>query len=77
MSKNRIRGHAAAPSDASAVPAGFILISVGVLPAPLAEATAAQLELYRLAYEQARQAVDSARRLRRWMFRAALAVTWN
>jgi hypothetical protein len=77
MSQNRIQDNANAESDASAVPPGFILISAGALPVPLARAMAAQQQLYRLAYQQAREAVESTRRTYRWMFRAAQADARN
>jgi hypothetical protein len=77
MCQNRIRDAAGAESDASAVPPGFILISAGALPAPLARGAAAQQQLYHLAYQQAREAVESTRRTYRWMFCAAQADARN
>jgi hypothetical protein len=69
MTRNRIREliQPAAPVQAK----GFVLIAADTLPGPIAAATAARHDLYRLAYEQALEAVDSARRVRRWIFRAA------
>jgi hypothetical protein len=75
MTQNRIGEliRPAAPSQAT----GFVLVAADTLPAPIAAATAARHDLYRLAYEQAMEAVASARRLRRWIFRAAQTRSTN
>ncbi len=58
MSQNRLRDRAEGIARvASEMPPGFILVSTSTLPAPLADAAAAQQDLYRLAYERAFEAV--------------------
>jgi len=78
MSKNRFGEHdGAKPSAASVVPSGFNIVSTSALPAPLAEAAAAQQELYRLAYQRACEAAETARRSRRWLYCAVQEVSRN
>ena len=78
MIKNRCRDYCwSTASAASVVPTGFILVSTSMFSTLPAQAAAAQLDLYRLAYQTARETVDDKRRIRRWMFRAAQAAAWN
>jgi len=65
MARNRIRSFAQAwdgPElpDPADVPAGFVVIPIEQLPLEMRQRVGCCGELYRIAYEQARAAVDAA-----------------
>jgi len=75
MAHNRIREFIRPSPPAPTT--GFVLVAVDTLPASMAAATAARQDFYRLAYAQALEAADGARRVRRWIFWAAQTPTAN
>jgi len=65
MARNRIRPFAQAwetpeSPDRTAVPAGFVVIPIEQLPLEMQQRVACCGELYRIAYERARAAVEAA-----------------